>query len=145
MIGIASPDTISGRSGSDSKYAWRLDTGGAQSRIPGDDAPSANHPRNRTTSMVLPETPVSCGRYVRYSAQDSQKSSLASSPNLYRCIILQDKVRSGRAGFPAAITFGGISDETTLPAPITLPVPMRTPFNTMAFVPMKTLSSITIG
>jgi len=91
-------------------------------------------------------------QYCVLNKQENFRSAVSLSPAtqqaslpVVRSISVHDKLRSGRAGFPAAITFGGISDETTLPAPITLPAPMRTPFNTMELVPMKTLSSITIG
>ena len=48
-------------------------------------------------------------------------------------------------GFPTAITFSGISLVTTLPAPITLPLPIVTPPQTTVFAPIQTSSSKVIG
>ena len=48
--------------------------------------------------------------------------------------------RSTRQGFPAAMTRGGMSRETTLPAPITAPSPIVTPRRMTALPPIQTLS-----
>lgn len=48
-----------------------------------------------------------------------------------------------RQGLPAATTLAGILAETMLPAPMTDPEPILTPFITIEPVPMKTSSSIT--
>ena len=55
------------------------------------------------------------------------------------------KRRIIRQGFPAAKTLSGMSRVTTLPAPITLRLPMRTPGQTMAPPPIHTSSPISMG
>jgi hypothetical protein len=49
------------------------------------------------------------------------------------------------AGFPATMTPAGTLLETTLPAPITEPWPILTPFNIRQFMPIKTSSSIVMA
>lgn len=49
------------------------------------------------------------------------------------------------AGFPAATQYGGTSLVTTAPAPITAPLPTRTPPIIIARRLIQTSSSITIG
>ena len=49
------------------------------------------------------------------------------------------------AGLPAATTFAGISDATTLPAPMTLFSPMVTPLQTFAPSPIQTFCSRMTG
>ena len=55
------------------------------------------------------------------------------------------RVRITLAGFPAAITLGGIFDTTILFAPITVFSPICTPFRTRQFKPNHTFLSISIG
>src|SRR5699024_2310682 len=50
-----------------------------------------------------------------------------------------------RHGFPTAITPSGIFLVTTLPAPITVPLPIFTPPQIVAFAPIHTSSPIVIG
>ena len=53
--------------------------------------------------------------------------------------------RTTRQGLPTAITLGGMSRLTTLPAPITEPEPMVTPGSTVTFPPNHTLSPTAMG
>lgn len=50
-----------------------------------------------------------------------------------------------RQGLPTATQFSGIERVTTLPAPITLFLPMTTPGKRIAPPPIQTLSSILTG
>ena len=61
------------------------------------------------------------------------------------CGAVPGYVRMTTAGTPAAKHKGGMSPVTTLPAPITLPRPIRTPGVTIVPVPSQTASSITTG
>ena len=53
--------------------------------------------------------------------------------------------RMGRQGTPAATTPAGMSWVTTLPAPMTEPLPMVTPPQTTALAPIQTFSSSVMG
>ena len=53
--------------------------------------------------------------------------------------------RTMRQGFPKAITPAGMSCVTTLPAPITDPLPILTPCITTVLPPIQTSSPIVIG
>src|SRR5699024_7098697 len=53
--------------------------------------------------------------------------------------------RSTRHGTPAATTPAGMSRVTTLPAPMTDPLPIVTPPHTTAFAPIHTSSSSVMG
>ena len=53
--------------------------------------------------------------------------------------------RTTRQGLPTATTFSGISFVTTLPAPMTLLLPMLTPGKTQTLPPIQTLLPTAIG
>ena len=69
-----------------------------------------------------------------------------SRPAFFMCTTVYSvMVLNTLQGTPAAMLLAGILFVTTLPAPMTLFVPMVTPFRMVQFVPIQTSSSITIG
>ena len=81
---------------------------------------------------------------VAYSRGEhrSQKNSLSTLLREFFCYTMS---RTGLHGLPTATTLEGMSWTTTLPAPITDPLPMVTPGSTVTLPPIHTLSPTVMG
>ena len=77
------------------------------------------------------------------SCRSSSHQRLLSSAAICRS---SKRMRIARAGLPATISYGPTSFVTTLPAPITAPLPIRdTPGRMIAFAPIQTSWPISRG